>query len=92
MIAEVSIGAAALSEACAEEPAYQAADDLWNRLKRNDLAAQLVVTFAQPLSFNKRTQHILLRAKRQEDKCWLRILQQEDWNLYPLMRQRALPD
>ena len=44
MIAEVSKGAASLREACAAEPAYQSADDLWNRLKENDLVAQLVLT------------------------------------------------
>ena len=82
MIAEVSKGAAALREACAAEPAYQTADDLWKGLKRNDLAAQLVLTFAQQLRFNKRTRHSLPTAKRQEDKRWVRILRQEGWNLY----------
>ena len=53
MIAEVNKGAAALREACAAEPAYQTADDLWKGLRRNDLAAQLVLTFAQRLRFNK---------------------------------------
>ena len=33
MIAEVSKAAAALREACAAEPAYQTADDLWKALK-----------------------------------------------------------
>ena len=92
MIAEVSKGAAALREACAAEPAYQTAGDLWKGLKRNDLAAQLVLTFAQRLRFNKRTRHSLPAAKRQEDKRWVRILQQEGWNLYLLMRQRAVPN
>ena len=92
MIAEVSKGAAALQEACAAEPAYQSADELWKGLKRNDLAAQLVLTFAQRLRFNKRTRHILQAAKRQEDKRWVRILRQEGWNLYLLMRQRAVPN
>ena len=92
MIAEVSKGAAALREACAAEPAYQTADDLWKGLKRNDLAAQLVLTFAQRLRFNKRTRHSLPAAKRQEDKRWVRILRQEGWNLYLLMRQRAVPN
>ena len=91
MIAEVSKGAAALREACAAEPAYQTADDLWKGLKRNDLAAQLVLTFAQRLTFNKGTRHSLPAAKRQEDKRWVRILRQESWNLYLLMRQRAVP-
>ena len=86
MIAEISKGTAALREACAAEPAYQTADDLWKRLKRNDLAAQLVLTFAQRLRFNKRTRHSLPAAKRQEDKRWVRILRQEGWNLYLLMR------
>ena len=89
MIAEVSKGAAALREACAAEPAYQTADDLWIGLKRNDLAAQLVLTFAQQLRFNKRTRHSLPAAKRQEDKRWVRILRQEGWNLYLLMRQQG---
>ena len=92
MIAEVSKGAAALREACAAEPAYQTADDLWKGLKRNDLAAQLVLTFAQRLRFNKRTRHSLPAAKRQEDKRWVRILRQEGWNLYLLMRQWAVPN
>ena len=92
MIAEVSKGAAALREACAAEPAYQAADDWWNGLKRNDLAAQLELTFAQRLGFSKRTRHSLPAAKRQEDKRWVRILRQEGWNLYLLMRQRAVPN
>ena len=68
MIAEVSKGAAALREACAAQPAYETANDLWNGLKRNDLAAQLVLTFAQRLEFNKRMRHGLPAAKRQEDK------------------------
>ena len=76
MIAEGSKGAAALREACAAEPAYQTASDLWNGLKRNDLAAQLVLTFAQLLRFNKRMRDSLPAAKGQEDKSWLRILQQ----------------
>ena len=42
MIAGVSKGPAALREACAAEPGYQSADDLWTRLKRNDQAAELV--------------------------------------------------
>ena len=92
MIAEVSKGAAALRDACAAEPAYQTADDLWEGLKPNDLRAQLVLTFAQRLRFNKRTRHSLPAAKRQEDKRWVRILRQEGWNLYPLMRQRAVPN
>ena len=85
MIAEVSKGAAALREACAAEPAYQTADDLWKGLKRNDLEAQLVLTFAQRLRFNKGTRHSLPAAKRQVDKRWVRILRQENWNLYLLM-------
>ena len=92
MIAEVIKGAAALREACAAEPAYQTADDLWKGLKRNDLAAQLVLTFAQRLRFNKRTRQSLPAAKRQEDKRWVRILRQEGWNLYLLMCQRAVPN
>ena len=92
MNAEVSKGAAALRDACASEPAYQTADDLWKGLKRNDLAAQLVLTFAQRLRFNKRTHHSLPAAKSQENKRWVRILRQEGWNLYPLMRQRAVPN
>ena len=71
--------------------AYQTADDLWNGLKRNDVAAQLVLTFAQRLRFNKRTRHSLPAAKWQEDKRWVRILRQERRNLYLLMRQRAVP-
>ena len=86
----VSKGVAALREACAAEPAYQTADDLWKVLKRNDLAAQLVLTFAQRLRFNKRLRHMLPAAERQEDKRWVRILRQEGWNLYLLMRQRAV--
>ena len=92
MIAEVSKGAAALREACAAEPAYQTADNLWKGLKRNDPAAQLVLTFVQQLRFNKRTRHSLPAAKRQADKRWVRILRQEGWNLYLLMRQRAVPN
>ena len=92
MIAEVSKGAAALREACAAEPAYQTADDLWKGLKRNDLAPQLVLTFAQLLRFNKRMRHSLPAAKRQEDKRWVRILRQEGWNRYLFMRQRAVPN
>ena len=92
MMAEVSKGAAALREACAAEPAYQTADDLWNGLKRNDLAAQLVLTFAQRVRFNKRTRHSLPARKRQEDKRWVRILRQQGWKLYLLMRQRAVPN
>ena len=92
MIAEVSKGAAALREACAAEPAYQRADDLWKGLKRNDLSAQLVLTFAQQLRFNKRTRHSLPAAKKQEDKRWVRIFRQEGWNLYLLMRQQAVPN
>ena len=92
MIAEVSRGAAALREACAAEPAYQIADDLWKGLQSNNLAAQLVLTFAQRLKFNKRTRHSLPAAKRQEDKRWVRILRHEGWNLYLLMRQRAVPN
>ena len=92
MIAEVSKGAAALRGACAAEPAYHTANDLWKGLKQNDLAAQLVLTFAQQRRFNKRTRHSLPAAKRQEDKRWVRILRQEGWNLYLLMRQRAVPN
>ena len=92
MIAEVSKGAAALTEACAAEPAYQRADDLWNGLRLNDLAAQLVLTFAQRLKFNNSMRHNLPAAKRQEDRHWVRILQQEGWNVYSLMRQRAVPN
>ena len=92
MIAEVSKGAAALQEACAAKPAYQTADDLWNGLKRNDLAAQLVLTFAQRLRFNKGTRGSLPAGERQKDKRWVRILRQEGWNLYLLMRQRAVPN
>ena len=91
MIAEVSKGAAALRETCAAEPAYQTADDLWREPKRNDLAAQLVLTYTKRLRFNKRTRHSLPAAKKQEDKRWARILRQEGWNLYLLMRQRAVP-
>ena len=92
MIAEVSKRAAALREACAADPAYQIADDLWKGLKRNDLAAQLVLTFPQRLRFNKRMRHSLSAAKRQEVKRWVRILRQKGWNLYLLMRQRAVPN
>ena len=90
MIAEVSKGAAALREACAAEPAYQTADDVWKGLKRNDLAAQLVLTFPQRLRYNKRMRHSLPAAEQHEVKRWVRILQQEGWNLYLLMRQRAV--
>ena len=90
MIAEVSKGAAALREACAAEPAYQTADHLWKGLKRNDLAAQLALTFAQQHRFNKGTRHSLPGARRQEGKRWVRIFRQEGWNLYLLMRQRAV--
>ena len=76
MFAEVDDGAAALREACAAKPAYQ-----------NDLAAQMVLTFAQQLRFNKRTQNNLPTAKSQEDKRWVHILRQEGWNLHLLMRQ-----
>ena len=92
MIAEVSKGAAALREACAAEPAYQTADDLWKGLRPNDLVAELVLTFAQRLRFNKRTRHSLQAAKRQEDKRWVRILRQEGGNLYLLMHQGAVPN
>ena len=61
-------------------------------LKRNDLAAQLVLTFAQQLRFNRRTRHGLPTPKRQEDKRWVRILRQGGCNLYLLMRQRAVPN
>ena len=91
MIAEVSRGAAALREACAAEPAYQTLDDLWKGLKENNLAAQLVLTFAQQLRVNKTTRQIL-RTKRHEDKRWVRFFRQEGWNLYLLMRQRAVPN
>ena len=90
MIAEVSRGAAVLGEAYAAEPAYQTADDLWNRVKENALAAQLVLTFTQLLRFNKRTLHSLTEARAQEDKRWVRISRHEGWNLYPLMHQRAV--
>ena len=92
MIAEVSRGAAALREACAAEPVYQTADDLWNGLERNNLAAQLVLTFAKRPRFNKRTRHSSAEAKRQENKRGVRILRQEGWKLYLLMRQRAVPN
>ena len=92
MIAEVIKGAAALREACGAEPAYQPAGDLWNGLKRNDLAAQLVLTFAQQLRSNKRTRHSSPAAKRQEDKRWVHILPQEGWILYLLMRPWAVPN
>ena len=92
MIAEVSKGAAALREARAAEAAHQTADDRWKGLKRNHLAAQLVLTFAQRLRFNKGTRHTLPAAKRQEDKRCVRILRQEGWNLYLLMRQLAVPN
>ena len=91
-MAEESKGAAALREACGAEPAYETAEDLWNGLEWNDLAAQVVLTFAQRLRFNKRTRHSLAAAKRQEDKRWMRILRREGWNLYLLMRQRAVPN
>ena len=91
MIAEVSKGAAALREACAAEPAYQTADDLWKGLKRKDLGVQLVLTFAKRLRFNKRTGHSLPAAKRQEDKR-VRSVRQESCKLYLLMRQRAVPN
>ena len=89
MLAEVSKGAAELREACAAEPAYQTADDLWNGLKRNNLAAQVVLTFAQRLRFKKRTQQVLRKAITQEDKLWVAILQQEGWNVYLLTRHQA---
>ena len=92
MIAHVSKEAAALREACAAEPAYQTADDLWKGLKRNNLAAQLGLTFAQRLRFNEKTRHGLPAAKRQEDKRWVRILRPKSWNLYLLLRQRAVPN
>ena len=76
-IAEVSKGAAALREACAAEPAFQSGDNLRNGVKQNDLAAQLVFTFAQRLRFNETTPHGLPAAKRQEDKHWVRILRPE---------------
>ena len=91
-LAEVSKGAAALQEACAAEPAYQTADNLWKGLKLNSLAAQLVLTFEQRLRLNKRTRHSLPAAKRQEDKRWVRILRQKGWNRYLLMRQRGVPN
>ena len=62
------------------------------RTQRNDLAAQLVLTFAQRLRFNKRTRHSLPAPRRQEDKRWVRILRQEGWNPYLLMCQRAVPN
>ena len=65
---------------------------LWEGLKRNDLAAQLVLTFAQRVRFNKRPRHSLPAAKRQENKRLVRILRQEGWNQYLLMRQRAVPN
>ena len=74
------------------EPAYETADDLWKELKRNDPAAQLVLTFAQRLRFTKKPRHSLPAAKRQEDKRWVCILRQEGWNLYLLMRQRVVPN
>ena len=92
MKAEVGKGAAAPREACAAEPAYETADDLWKGLKRNNLAAQLVLTFEQRHRFNKRTRHSLPAAERHEDKRWVRILRQEGWNLYLLMRQQAVPN
>ena len=92
MILEVSNEAAALREACAAELAYRRADDLWSGLKRNDLAAQLVITSAQRLRFNKRTRNSLPAGKRQEDKRLVRILRQEGRNLYLLIPQRAVPN
>ena len=92
MIAEVSKGAGALREACAAEPAYHTADDLWNGLKQNDLAVQLVLTFAQRLRVNKRNRHSLPAAKRQENKRWVCILRLEGWNPYLWMRRRAVPN
>ena len=64
----------------------------WNGLERNDLAAQLVLTFAQQLRFNKRTRPRLPAVKRQVDKHLVRILRQESRNPYLLMRQRAVPN
>ena len=90
MLAEVSKGAAAVSEACAAESAYQTADALCNRLKRTDLAAQLLVTFVQAVTFNNRTRHGSTEAEAQDDKRQGRILRREGWNLYLLMRQRAV--
>ena len=49
-----------------------------------------MLTFAERLRLNERTRHSLPAAKRQEDKRWVRILRQEDWNLCLLMRQRAV--
>ena len=91
MISEVSKGAAALREACAAEPVYKRADELWNGLERNNLAAQRVLTFAERIWFNKGTRHSLPAAKRQENKRSGRILRQEGWNVYLWMRQRAVP-
>ena len=65
---------------------------MWDGLKRNDLAPQLVLTFAQRLRFNKRTRHTLPAAKRQKDKRWVRILRKQGWNPYLLMGQRAVPN
>ena len=73
MFPQVSKGAAALREACTAEPAYETANDPWNGLTQNHLAAQLVLTFAQRLRFNKRTQHTLRKAKTHEDKWWMPI-------------------
>ena len=60
MIAEISKGAAALGEAALREAstaelAFHTANELWNGPKRNDLAAQLVLMFAQRFRVNKRT-------------------------------------
>ena len=77
MIADVSKGAAATTGACAADTTYQTAHDLWNGLKRNDLVAQLGLTVAQRLRFNKTTRHILPAAKRQDNKHWVRILRQK---------------
>ena len=92
MIAEISKGAASPRVGCAAEPSYQTADDLWNGLKRKDQAAQLALTFAQRLRFNKRTRHSQAAAKKPKDKRWVRIVRQDASNLYLLMRQQAVPN
>ena len=63
-----------------------------NRLKQNDMSAQLVLTFAQGLRLNIQMQHSLPAARRRGDKRWVRILRQEGWNLYLPMCQQAVPN
>ena len=87
----VAAASGVFRDVCSEEPPYHTAEELWEALKQGDEGARLLLVFFLLLCKNEWTHCSVEKAIAVEGKRWVRVLIEQAWRLYLLMRHCAVP-